>query len=281
MSPRGTRAVARDGPLPWATALVTGASSGIGAAIAHQLASRGVGRLVLVARRASLLDELAADLHDRWGTVGEVLAADLIDPADRARVEQRLRATDRPVDLLVNNAGIGTAGAFLRLDPDGEEREIDLNVTAVVRLTRAVLPGMVERRVGSVLLVSSMAGNQPSPGMATYSATKAFVTLFSESLHEELRGTGVTTTALLPGYTRTGFQDQVGETDFDDVPAFVWMSAEAVAANAVEAAAAGRPLCIPGAVYRAANALETPLPRSARRWLMGRLSAFDLDRAVD
>lgn len=258
--------------------LITGASSGIGAALARELASRGVPSIVLVARRVAALDALAAELAEGHGTEAEVLAADLTDPAARMRVERRLAAAGAPVDLLVNNAGFGTSGPFFRLDPDEEEREIALNVIAVVRLARAALPGMIDRGRGSVLNVSSMAANQPSPGTATYSATKAFVTLFSESLFEELRGTGVTVTAVLPGFTRTEFSDHVGETSFDSAPAFVWMEAEQVAAEAVEAVVAGRALCIPGALYRVANALESPLPRSARRRLIGKISGFTLDR---
>lgn len=260
------------GSVPWSSALVTGASSGIGEAITRRLAAAHVSRIVAVARRAERLDALATELREHHGVVVEVLAADLVQAEGRALVEQRLRDEREPIDLLVNNAGLGTSGPFVSLPVDGEQHEIDLNVTALVRLTRAVLPGMVDRGRGAVLNVSSMACYQPSPGMATYGATKAFVTSFSEALHEELRGSGVSVTALLPGYTRTEFQAHLGDTEYNAAPGFVWMSADAVAAEAVAAAAAGKALCIPGLGYKVAAGLLTPLPRSTRRWLMGRSS---------
>lgn len=264
-------------PLPWSSALVTGSSSGIGRALATELARRGVARLVLVARREETLASVAGELSSTWGTTVEVVPADLVEHSERARVEERLRSADEPIDLLVNNAGVGFAGPFHRADPEREAQQIELNVTAPVHLCRAALPGMVERGRGAILNVSSMAANQPSPGMATYSATKAFVTLFSESLYEELRGTGVTTTAVLPGYTTTEFQANFEDNNYDDAPSFMWMTAEAVAAEAVKATAAGKALCIPGAIYKTANVLEAPLPRSARRWLIGRMSGFSRD----
>lgn len=272
-----SRSAPRSALAPWSTALVTGASSGIGAAIARELADRGVGRVVLVARRQDRLEALAEELSARSSAAVEVLVADLADADGRAAVEARLAepGTAPPVDLLVNNAGIGTAGSFWELPIDGEQAEIDLNVTAVVRLTRAALPGMIARVGGSILNVSSLACNQPSPRMATYSATKAFVTLFTESLHEELRGTAVTATAVLPGYIRTEFQRHLGTAaGYDAAPSFAWMRPEQVAVEALDAAAAGKALCIPGLGYRIVAALEAPLPRSARRWLIGRLSGL-------
>jgi short-subunit dehydrogenase len=255
--------------LPWDSALVTGASSGIGEATARMLAAHGVGHLVLVARRADRLGRLAADLARAHGTEAEVLAADLADPAELARVERRLADAERPVDLLVNNAGLGTSGPFATLPADGEEHEIRVNVIALVRLTRAVLPGQIERGRGAVLNVSSMASYQPSPGNATYGASKAFVTSFSEAVHEEVRWSGVTVTALCPGFTRTEFQEAAGATD-NGVPGFAWTSAESVADAGLAAAAAGRALVIPGLGYRVIAGVTTPLPRTAKRWLMGR-----------
>ncbi len=262
--------------VPWSSALITGASAGIGEALAEQLASRGVGRLVLVARRGDRLRALGEELLRRHGTEVEVLEADLCDPAARARVEQRLaeEAPDRAIELLVNNAGFGTAGDFVELPVDGEQREIDLNITAVVRLTRAVLPGMVARGRGAVMNVSSMATYQPTPRMATYGGTKAFVTLFSEALFEELRGTGVTVTCVLPGYVRTEFQSHLGTSEYEQAPSFVWMRPPDVARMAVTATAKGRALCIPGSMYQVAAALISPLPRSARRILIGKLSGL-------
>lgn len=255
--------------LPWQSALVTGASSGIGAALTRLLAAHGVERLVLVARRVDRLEELAVELRAAHGTEVELLPADLADADELARVEQRLSDPELPIDLLVNNAGFGTSGAFASLPADGEEREILVNVVALVRLTRAALPGLLERNHGGVLNVSSMASYQPAPGNATYGATKAYVTSFTEALHEEVRGSGVTVTALCPGFTRTEFQQTAGVED-DHVPGLAWTSAELVAEVGLTAAAAGRALAIPGLAYKVAAGASTPLPRSARRWIMGR-----------
>jgi len=260
----------------WSAALVTGASSGIGEAFARRLAAEGVADLVLVARREARLTALATELGARHGTSCEVLVADLADADDRARVEARLaEPAPRPrIDLLVNNAGLGTTGRFHALPADGEEHEIDVNVIALVRLTRAALGSMVDRARGTIINVSSLAGEQPSPGAATYAATKAFVTLFGETLHLEARGTGVTVTTVLPGYTRTEFADHSGAAADGRwrPPSFIWLAADQVATAALDAAAHGRALCIPGRGYRVVAALTSPLPRGTRRWLVGRLA---------
>jgi short-subunit dehydrogenase len=176
---------------------VTGASAGIGTAFAERLARDGYD-LVLVARRRDRLEELAKRVRESHRVDVEVLAADLVDAGELLTVEQRAAAFPG-LDLLVNNAGFGTVGPFHELDPDGVEREILLNDVALVRLTRAALPRMVERGHGAIVNVSSLAGFQPSPYNATYAATKAFVTSFSEAIAEELRGTGVLVQALCPG----------------------------------------------------------------------------------
>jgi uncharacterized protein len=248
-------------PTPWSTALVTGASSGIGEAMSRQLASRGV-RLVVVARRAERLEELAREVA---GEV-EVLAADLADDADLARVEARLQDAGRPVDLLVNNAGFGANGDFLEVDPAISDEMLAVNVTAVMRLTRAALPGMVARGGGSVVNVSSIASLQPSPGLSLYAATKAFVTTFSESLHGELTGTGVSVTAVLPGLTRTGFQARAGYSDDrHGLPDFAWQDADSVASEALAAAAKGRATVVTGAVNKVIAAVTAPVPRGLKR----------------
>ena len=249
---------------------MTGASSGIGRAIAIKLADEGAA-LVLVARDSERLETLAAELRARLGTDVEVLPADLTDRAELGRVEARLAAAP-PIDALVNNAGLGTYGEFRTLDPDGEEREIDLNVVALVRLTRAVVPGLVERGRGWILNVSSMASLLPTPLNATYGATKAFVTSFSESLHEELRTSGIKVTAVLPGFTRTEFQERTGLGDTGGMPDFVWQSAEDCAAEAVAALAAGRPLVVPGSLNKVAAVLSGVTPRGVRRRLVGRMA---------
>jgi short-subunit dehydrogenase len=259
--------------LPWDAALVTGASAGIGEAVARALASHGVGRLVLVARRVDRLEALAAELSAAHGTEVELLPADLAAPRDLQRVEARLADGDRPLDLLVNNAGLGTSGHLVGLDPAGEEHEIRVNVIAPVRLTRAALPGLIERGHGAVLNVSSLASYQPSPGSATYAATKAFLTSFSEAIHEEVRGTGVTITAVLPGFTRTEFQQVSGGDVGAAAPSWAWLTAESVAEAGLASTAAGRALCIPGLGYQLVAGATTPLPRTAKRWIMGRAAA--------
>lgn len=253
----------------WTTALVTGASSGIGEAFARRLAAEGT-NLVVVARRRDALEALAAELERLHGVRVEVLPADLTDPGPRARAEARAAAVDEPVDLLVNNAGFGSRGRFWELPLEREQRELDLNVGAVVRLTHAALGQMVPLRRGAVLNVSSVAGLQPLPSFTVYAATKAFVTSFTEGLHEELRGTGVTATAVLPGFTRTNFQAVAGtEAVQRQVPGFLVQEAEAVAAEALTATAAGRAVCITGLPNRIGYGALDVVPRGLKRRLAG------------
>ena len=256
---------------PWRHAVVTGASSGIGEAIARELAMLGVG-LTLVARRAEELERLASQLRRKGAPEVEVLAVDLTEHRGLAAVEARLADGSRPVDLLVNNAGLGTAGSFPDLSLDREVAEIELNVVAVVRLAHAALGPMRDRGRGAVMNVSSLASLQPAPHNATYAASKAFVTSFSESLHEDLRDTGVTVTAVLPGFTRTEFHSHVGGDASRRVPRQVWMSATTVAQSAVAATAAGRAVCIPGWGYRILAGVTKLLPRGTRRRIVGRVS---------
>jgi uncharacterized protein len=250
---------------PVRRALVTGASAGIGRAFADRLA-RDHFELVLVARSAERLEELAAELRARSGVEVTVWPADLTDAPDLARLADAV--AERPPDLLVNNAGFGTVGPFAELDPEGELREIKLNVVAVVRLTRAVLPGMIERGHGAIVNVSSMAGLSPGPYTATYAATKAYVTSFSEALFEELRDSGVKVQALLPGFTRTEFQERAG-IDASQIPAFAWMSAEAVVEASLHALERGDALCIPGAGYKVLSSLQGLAPRALARRIVG------------
>src|SRR5690606_16627520 len=232
----------------WATALVTGASSGIGRALARALAAER-SDLVVVARDRSRLDDLAGELAAAHGIAVEVLAADLADAAQLAAVEARVADPARPVDLVVNNAGFGTYGPLVEADIEAETQEIAVNVTAVVRLTHASLRAMVPRRRGAVMNMSSMAGLQATPGNATYGASKAFVASFGESVAGELGGTGVTLTTVLPGFTRTEFHERAG-VGGRPVPDVAWMSAEDVAARALAAARAGRPWCVPGVLNK-------------------------------
>jgi short-subunit dehydrogenase len=195
-----------------------------------------------------------------------VLVADLLDPQQLDRVVERLVDPRKPVDLLVNNAGFGTFGRFADLPREREAQEIQLNVMALMRLCHAALPGMVERRRGGVINVSSLAGYQPTPLNATYGGTKAFVTSFSHALHEELRGTGVNVMVLCPGFTRTEFQERAG-LDSTAVPGFMWQSAEAVVATALRAYDNGRAVCIPGPLNQAGAAFSSAMPAGITRKL--------------
>jgi short-subunit dehydrogenase len=258
----------------WNTALVTGASSGIGDAIARQLATQGTD-LVVVARDRGRLDALAKELIERERVSVEVLAADLADEQELAHVEGRVADLARPVDLLVNNAGFGTSGAFAELPIDDEEREIKVNVLALVRLTRAALPGMVDRGHGAVMNISSIASLQAMPQYATYGATKAFVTSFTESLSEELRGSGVTATAVLPGFTRTEFQQRAGIREGGTagaMPDFMWQSASDCAREAIAATAKGRAVHVTGGLNRVLAVATGPLPRVVKRRVVGEMS---------
>jgi short-subunit dehydrogenase len=248
------------------TALVTGASSGIGLVFCRQLAERGH-RLVLVARRADRLEAIAKQLEQEHGIETEVFPADLTRPEELASVEARL-ASEPTLELLVNNAGFGTVGRFVELDPDAEESEIKLNTLALVRLTRAALPGMVERGRGGIINVSSMASFSPSPFMATYAATKAFVTAFTEGLHEELRGSGVKVQALCPGFTRTEFQDVAG-VEQSSIPDLAWQEPDDVVSASLAGLERGTVVVVPGRANQATAALASTLPRSLTRRILG------------
>jgi short-subunit dehydrogenase len=240
-------------------ALVTGASSGIGLEFARQLAANGHD-LVVVARDEPKLKDLAAEVS----TEVEVLRADLTDPTDLASVEARLSDASRPVDVLVNNAGFGTMGPFAQLPVEDEEREIRLNVIALVRLTRAALPGMLERKQGGILNVSSIGAFQPGPFNATYSATKAFVTSFTEAVHEEVRGSGVHVIALCPGLTKTGFQAASGATA-STMPGFLWQTSEQVVKTALRALRRNHAVSVPGVQNKGAAFLVRVVPRGVVR----------------
>jgi len=193
-----------------ATALVTGASSGLGSEFARRFAARGAD-LVLVARRADRLEELAAELRTAHGVTVTVVPFDLARPDAGRALRAELDAASISVHLLVNNAGFGTHVPFVRADVERVEEEITLNVSALVDLTRAFLPPMVDAGRGAVVNLASIAAYQPTPGMAVYGATKAFVLHFTEALAFELRGSGVKVLSVAPGPTRTEFFDVAGE----------------------------------------------------------------------
>ena len=228
------------------TALITGASSGLGAVFAAQLAARGYD-LVLVARRERQLTEIAQAIEEKHGVDAEVLPADLADPAQVRRVEQRI-AELAELELLINNAGFGREGLFAETDVDGQVEMIQVHVVATVRLTRAALSGMVERGRGAIINVSSLAGYMSVQGAVSYCATKAYLNVFSETLRAELRQTGVHVQLLCPGFTYTGFHDTEEYKDFDraSIPKWLWMSADDVVAASLKALDRKRFLCIPG-----------------------------------
>lgn len=251
---------------PFGTALVTGASSGIGEVMAAMLAEAGV-PTVVVARRRDRLRALAG----RFEGV-EVLVADLGDPGGLEKVADRIADPQRPIDLVVNNAGFGTNGAFHELDPDRLDREIDVNVAALTRLSHAALAAMVPRRRGWLLNVSSIAGFQPAPRLAVYAATKAYVTSLTESLHEEARGHGVHVTVLCPGLTKTEFQSVSNTASYADrFPDLAWTSPEQVARTGLDAVVANRTIAVPGLQYQLVSAITNVSPRWLRRAVSSRV----------
>lgn len=242
------------------TALVTGATAGIGAGFARRLAADGYD-LVLVARDEQRLAQAAATLRAASGRHVEVLPADLADADQRRAVERRLADPDRPVEVLVNNAGFGLRTGFLDSTADEEERMLQVLVLAVLRLTAAAVPGMRARGHGAVVNVSSMAGFAPG---GTYSAAKAWVTSFSEGLAGELAGTGVRVLASCPGYTRTEFHDRMGWRP-DGLPAALWLDVDTVVDTALRDLRRDAVLSVPGRAYRGMAALSRVVPRSVLR----------------
>jgi short-subunit dehydrogenase len=258
-------------PRAESTALVTGASSGIGAAIAESLAQRGHG-LTLVARREDRLSELATELHERHGVRVGIVACDLADASQRDLLATRVAELSLDVEVLVNNAGFGYAGNCVDADRERQVEMVRVNCEAVVDLSSRYLPEMVRRGRGAAINVASMAAFQPLPGSTTYAASKAFVLNYTEALHEELKGTGVTATAVCPGPVRTEFMNASGIERADRTPDFVWMSPEDVAEEAVKAAEAGKRAIVPGKLNYAGSLLgrhsprKIVLPLSRRIW---------------
>jgi hypothetical protein len=266
-------------PTPHTAALVTGASAGIGAEIARELARRGH-TLVLVARRKSKLDALAKELTAEFGVRAVGVGCDLAKAASRTRLPARIAALDLEVSVLVNNAGFATGGPFHESDAERELEQVRVLVEAPVALTSAFVPTMVGRRAGAVLNVASTAGMQPMPYSAGYSAAKAYVLAFSEALHHELRGFGVTVTALAPGPVSTEFWDVAGWEigsggSFESaVPRPLWVTAEETAQTGVRGLEQGHRVVVPGLPTRAAMLASAYVPNAfklpAIEWAMRR-----------
>lgn len=252
---------------PRPVALITGASAGLGREFATQLAGRGYD-LVLVARDAARLGQLADQLRARFGAACEVLAADLRRDDDVARVVARIDAS--AVDLLVNNAGFGTRGTLARTGRETQEDMLRVHVLAVHRLAQAAVEQMVPRGRGAIINVSSLASFLTSPGNVNYCATKAYQRLYAEGLSQEVSRHGVYVQALCPGFTHTEFHAR-GDMDKTRYPAWWWMSAERVVAASLAAHARGSPVVVvPGVGYRIASVLLRHLPLWLRMRLTGR-----------
>ncbi len=243
------------------TALITGGTAGIGHAFAAEFARRGH-RLVLVARDAERLGTVAAELEQLGAPAVETLPADLSTTEGRSAVEQRLKAPETddrpPVDTLVNNAGFGLHQAFSRTSVEDEDTLLDVHVRATMRLTHAALPGMIARGKGAVVNVASMAAFVPR---GTYSAAKAWIVTFSESVAAEVSGSGVRCMALCPGFTHTEFH-QRARVDTGDIPNWMWLNADDVVKTALRDLGRGVPVSIPGVQYKVLNAMSRYVPRS-------------------
>jgi short-subunit dehydrogenase len=246
---------------PFTQALITGASSGIGEQMAHMLGKAGV-PMVLVARRGDRLQAIA----NQYPNV-EVLAADLLTPQGVEAVEARLRDVSKaPIDLVVNNAGFGSSGPMHRIDPNRLANEVQLNIVALMRITSAAVNLMLPRGRGYILNVSSVAGFQAQPGLAVYSATKAFVTSFTEAVHQELANTGIRITALCPGLTKTEFQSVSNTSKYESkFPAVAWTSVKLVARTGLEGVIKGKPIVVPGILYKTLVVITDILPRAVGR----------------
>lgn len=249
------------------TALVTGATSGIGREFARQLAERGHD-VVLVARDRARLENVSDELQRSYRVHTEILVADLSDRAQVGKVAERLSDEVRPVDLLVNNAGYAVHRTFVQNDVEVEERLFEVLCRAVLVLSHAAARAMAARGRGAIVNVSSVAAFTV---MGTYSAAKSWVTVFSEGLATELAGTGVTVTALCPGFTRTEFHDRA-RLDMSRLPRILWLSTDAVVRDCLDDVARGKVLCVPGLQYRALVGALKVLPRALTRAAAGRVN---------
>jgi uncharacterized protein len=247
-------------PQPDARAVVTGASQNIGEALATELAARGH-HLILTARRKDVLEALAERLTSRYGVTVEVRPVDLADPNARGELCDELAT--RTVSILCANAGTATFGPVADLDPAAEKAQVQLNVLGVHDLTLAVLPGMVARRAGGILISGSAAGNSPIPNNATYAASKAFVNTFSESLRGELKKTGVHVTLLAPGPVRETLPDADQQSLVEKlIPDFLWISTEYTAKQSLDSLERNKMRVVPGVTSKAMSVASGYTPRA-------------------
>jgi len=246
------------------TAVVTGASSGIGAAFARRLARDGFS-LVLQGRRRELLESLCVELESAHGIKAEYVTAELSDPRQLLALEKKV-AEITDLEVLVNNAGFGQVREFHREGIEGQERMVRVHLIATIRLTHAVISGMLRRGHGSIINVSSVAGYMVAPRSNVYAATKAFLNSFSESLHVELHGTGIRVQALCPGYTKTDFHPRLGLSTSRRL-VFAFMPPERVVDASLRALSRHAVICVPGAGYKLAAAVGRFAPRRVMYWL--------------
>ncbi len=242
--------------IPRGTALITGATAGIGAEFAHQLAARG-NDLVLVARDRERLDALATELTTNHGVHVEVLVADLLADSGRSAAEARVANVERPIDVLVNNAGFGLNTDFDLSSVDDEQRLLDILVTVPMRLSHAALGPMVERHRGAIINVTSIAAYAP---LGSYSAAKAWLQYFSRWANAFYRPAGVTVTALAPGFVRTEFHARMNVARESMAPAWMWLDVEPLVRSALRAADRGRAVSVPSVRYRAISVVARMLP---------------------
>jgi short-subunit dehydrogenase len=262
-------------PDPKATVLITGASAGIGTELARQLAARGH-NVTLVARRKARLTELAEELRRAHGVTADVHQCNLASDRARGNLISKLREGKLRIDAVANNAGFSTFGKFHELELEHELEEVHLNVVALHELSGAFLKDMVARGAGAILNVASIAGFQPLPAQATYGATKAFAVSFSEALHTDLHGTGVSCTALCPGPVRTEFTQVAGMSHLDNTgPDFVWKTPAEVARVGIEGMVKGKRIVFTGFAHHAVATGGRFAPRSVLLPLAGK---FGLDR---
>lgn len=260
---------------PIITTLITGASSGIGEALAHCFAQAGH-HLVLVARNEEKLRSLAHELIQRYGIAAMVQASDLSEPGAPARLAATLKRRRCAVNVLVNSAGVLAQGSFAAMKPEVQQQMINLNIAGLTAMLSAFVPGMVARAasgaVGRVLNVASIAAFQPVPSLATYAASKAYVLSLTESLSEELKGTGVTVTALCPGITATPMLSSARNANarVSEIPGFLVGDVRDVARQGFEACMNGDVICLPGAINQAAMMAS----RGSPRWLVRRLGGL-------